>query len=155
MLISNIFMTMISISFTIMPHLISLSHKHFGIYLAANNKWNNHIDSIIDSASKQVSYLRKLKYQLSKITLDQLYCTYIRPLLEYGSEVWDGFNTTDANRLEQVQLNAACIVTGLPIFTSVCSLYYETGWETFADRRKRRKLSLMYKVVKRLIEKSR
>ena len=30
---------------------------------------------------------------------------------------------------------------------SLRSLYYETGWETLADRRKRRKLTLMYKIV--------
>ena len=122
-------------------------HKHLGIYLTSNNKWTKHIDSIIESASKQVSYLRKLKYKLSKSTLDRLYCTYIRPLLEYGSEVWDGCTMTDANRLEQIQLNAARIVTGLPVFASLRSLYYETGWETLANRRKRRKLALMYKIV--------
>ena len=27
------------------------------------------------------------------------------------------------------------------------SLYYEIGWETLADRRKRRKLTLIYKIV--------
>ena len=54
---------------------------------------------------------------------------------------------TDANRLELVQLNAARIVTGLPIFASKRALYYETGWETLAERRKIRKLCLMYKIV--------
>ena len=93
--------------------------------------------------------LRKLKYQLSKSTLDNLYCTYIRPLLEYGSEVWDDCSINDANRLEQVQLNEARIVTGLPVFASLHSLYYETGWEILADRRKRRKLILIYIIVNR------
>ena len=36
-------------------------HKHLSIHIASNNKWTKHIDSIIDSASKQISYLRKLK----------------------------------------------------------------------------------------------
>ena len=48
------------------------------------------------------------------------------PLLEYASEVWDGSTQADANRLEQVQLNAARIVTGLPVFASLDSLYHET-----------------------------
>ena len=54
---------------------------------------------------------------------------------------------TDSNRLEQVHLNAARIVTGLPIFASLQSLYQETGWETLAERRKNRKLILMYKII--------
>ena len=66
------------------------THKHLGIRLSTNNKWTKYMDSIIDPASKQVLYLRKLKYQLSKHTLDRLYCIYLRPLLEYGSEIWDG-----------------------------------------------------------------
>ena len=46
-----------------------------------------------------------------------------------------------------VQLNAARIVTGLPIFASLRSLYFETGSENLADRRQIRKLTLMYKIV--------
>ena len=106
------------------------------------------IDSIINSASKQISYLGKLKFQLPKHTLHKLYCTYIRPLLEYASEVWVGCNLSDTNRLEQVQLNAARIVTGLPVFSSLRSLYLETGWKTLSERRKTKNLILMYKIIK-------
>ena len=118
------------------------THKHLGVHLSSNNKWSKHIDSIIESASKQRSYLRKLKYQFLKQTLKTLYCTYIRPLLEYANEVLDGSTQADANRLEQVQLNAARIVTGLPVFASVDSLYYETGWETLSQRGTNKKLKL-------------
>ena len=80
----------------------------------------------------------KTKVSITKHTLNKLYCTYIRPLLEYASEVWDVCNLSDTNRLEQVQLNAARIVTGLPVFSSLRSLYLETGWETLAERRKQK-----------------
>ena len=122
-------------------------HKHLGVYLSPNNKWPKHIDSIIESVSKQISFLRKIKYQFSKQSLNILYCTYIRSLLEYASEVWDGCSETDSNRLEQVQLNAARIVTGLPIFASLNSVYHETGWEALSQRRINKKLSLMYKII--------
>ena len=103
---------------------------------------------MINLASKQISFLRKLKFQLPKHILNKLYCTYIHPLLEHASEVWDDCNLSDTNRLEQVQLNAACIVTGLPVFSSLISLYLEICWETLAERRKTRKLILMYKIIK-------
>ena len=123
------------------------THKHQGVHLSSNNKWSKHIDSIIESASKQISYLRKIKYQLSKQTLNTLNCTYILPLLEYASEVWESSTQADANRLEQVQLNAARIVIGLPVFASLDSLYYETGWETLSQRRTNKKLTIMFKIV--------
>ena len=124
------------------------NHKRLGVNISSNNKWSNHTDSIINSATKQITYLRKLKFQLPKHTLSKLYCTYIRPLLEYASEVWDGCNLSDTNRLEQVQLNATRIVIGLPVFSSLRSLYLETGWETLAERRKTKKLILMHKIIK-------
>ena len=122
-------------------------HKHLGVYISSDIKWNKHIESIIASASTQITYLRKLKYILPRETLNKLYCTYIRPLVEYASEVWDGCTISDSNRLEQVHLTAARIVTGLPTFSSLCSLYSETGWETLAERRRNKKLTLLHKII--------
>jgi hypothetical protein len=48
--------------------------------------------------------------------------------------------------LEQLQLEAARIITGLPIFTKTEILYRETGWELLSVRRKRRKLQLFYNI---------
>ena len=77
------------------------THKHLGVVLSSTNKWTSHIDSIINSASKQVSILRKIKYKFSRsiCTLNKVYFAYIRPLLKYASEVWDGCNQNDSNRL--------------------------------------------------------
>ena len=145
MLISNIFNDYnLEIKFDSNVLKIVDAHKHLGVILSSNNKWTKHIDVIIDSVSKQIGYLRKLKYILSKDTLN---LTYIRPLLEYASEVWDGCSITDSNRIEKVQLHAARIITGLPIFASLNSLYFETGWKKLDERRKSKKLALMYKIV--------
>ena len=48
--------------------------------------------------------------------------------------------------MEQLQLEAARIITGLPKFASKESLYFETGWETLSCRRRRRKLTLFHKI---------
>jgi hypothetical protein len=45
-----------------------------------------------------------------------------------------------SDKLEKLQLDAARIVTGLPIFTKSEYLYAETGWETLSEQRYRRKL---------------
>ena len=117
MLISNVFKDEnfeLIINGTILK--IVETNNHLGVHLSSNNKWSKHVDSIIESALKQISYLRKIKYLFKKTTLNTLYCTYIRPLLKFASEVWDGSTQTDAKRLEQIQLNGARIVTGLPVF---------------------------------------
>jgi hypothetical protein len=51
-----------------------------------------------------------------------------------------------SNKLEKLQLEAARIVIGLPIFTKTDSLYFETDWEPLHSRHHRRKLQLSYKI---------
>ena len=67
--------------------------------------------------------------------------------MEYASEVWDNCGQINSDRLEKVQLEAARIVTGLPSFASINSIYIETGWEKLKTRREARKLVLFYKIV--------
>ena len=123
------------------------THKHLGVVLSSNNKWISHIDSITNSASKQVLFfLDKISINFPDLLLIS-YRAYIRPIREYASKVWDGCNQIDSNRLEKLQPNAARIVKGLPIFASANSLYTETGWETLAERRKNKKLTLIYKII--------
>ena len=62
-------------------------------------------------------------------------------LVEYGCEAWNGCSVNATNRLEQIQLNSARIITGLPVFAYLRSLYYKTGWKTLADRGKLKKVN--------------
>jgi hypothetical protein len=45
-----------------------------------------------------------------------------------------------------LQLEAARIVTGLPIFASSILIYKELGCESLTERRKRRKLQMFYNI---------
>ena len=75
-----------------------------------------------------------------------MYITFIRPLLEYASDVWDRCKQSDIEQLEKVQLHTARIVTGLPIFSFRESLYYETRWEPLhvSSKRHSKKLTIMF-----------
>ena len=66
--------------------------------------------------------------------------------MEYACELWDGCSQNDSDNLEKLQLEAGRIVTGLPLFASRESIYYETGWELLSDRRKTRRLSMFYNI---------
>jgi hypothetical protein len=122
------------------------THKHLGITFSSDGKWSKHIDNIIKSTSKMITSMYKLKYLVNRCTLNTIYTMYIRPHFEYACEVWDGCTDEDSNKLERLQLQAARIVTGLPTYTSKIHLYFETGWETLKERRKKRKMSQFYKL---------
>ena len=125
---------------------ITNHHKHLGVTLRDDAKWSTHIDNIIMSASKPINVLRKLKYKLSRSNLEKLYLVYIRPIFEYACEVWDNCGVENAHRLELMQLEAARIITGLPIFTNTRKIYQELGWESLQERRNKRKLQLFYNI---------
>jgi hypothetical protein len=59
--------------------------------------------------------------------LEKIYLVFIRPILEYASEVSDNCGQANCNRLEKIQIEAARIVTGLSIYASFDSIYKETG----------------------------
>ena len=117
------------------------------VYFFSNDlSWSQYINNIVNSAYKKLGLLKKLKFTLDRTNLSKMYITFIRPVLEYASVVWDGCNMFDMERLEKVQLSAARIVTGLPILASTDSLYTETGWESLVSRRNKAKLITMFKI---------
>jgi hypothetical protein len=60
------------------------------VTFVSDGNWTVHIENIARSALKQVNVLRKLKFIWSKQALSNIYLTFIRPVLEYACEVWDG-----------------------------------------------------------------
>ena len=98
---------------------------------------------------KTVEVDQKVKGKLCKLNrkkLEKLYLIYIRPIFEYAFEVWDNSGVSNSCKLERLPLEAARIITGLPIFTNTEYLYRETGWERLDERRTRRKLQLLYNI---------
>ena len=57
--------------------------------------------------------------------------------------MWGNCLQTDNDRLENLQLEAERIVTGLTVYSSRDPLYQETGWEKLSSRRERKKLCLI------------
>ncbi|PJE78200.1 hypothetical protein CI610_02867 [invertebrate metagenome] len=126
------------------------THRHLGVLISSSAKWGDHVNSIYKSAMKKINMLRKLKFILKRDALLRIYKTFILPILEYACELWDGCSISDSIKLELVQREAARIITGLPSYVNVSALYSETSLETLSERRKRRKLSLFYKMDRNL-----
>jgi hypothetical protein len=81
-------------------------------------------------AYKRVNILRSLKFKLDRKSLHTLYISYIRPPLEYGDIIWDNCTLQEEHDLENIQLEAARIITGATKLTSHEQLYLELGWDT-------------------------
>ena len=71
----------------------------------------------------------------------------MRPILEYGSLIWDNIDNIDILGIENVQLAAGRIVSGAIRGTSHEAIYNELGWETLAKRRERQQLLLFHRMM--------
>ena len=63
-------------------------HKNLGIFFSNDCTWHKHIDYIKEKAWKRVNIMRRLKFQLDRKTLEKIYTSFIRPVLECGNEIW-------------------------------------------------------------------
>ena len=95
--------------------------------------------------------MRKLKFSFSRTALNQIFLSYILPILEYSCIVWDGCTIQNTNSLQRIQNEAARLVTGLTRSVSLENLYRECGWVSLEERRKQQKLILMYKSVNGIV----
>ena len=122
------------------------SHKHLGLIFSNDCNWHEHIDYVKTKAWFRINIMRKLKFQLDRKSLETIYISFVRPLLEYADVVWDNCTQYESNELEKIQNEAARIVTGATKLVSLHSLYTETGWESLTSRREKHKLTLYFKM---------
>lgn len=75
------------------------SHKHLGIILSNNCTWHDHLEYIKSKAWNRINVMRKLKFKLDRRSLQTIYFSFIRPLLEYADVVWDNCTQYEVNEL--------------------------------------------------------
>ena len=87
-------------------------HKHLCLEISNDGSWQKHIDLIAKKVFTRVNILRKFNFFLDRKTLEKIYLTFIRPILEYADVVWDIKTLFLVNKSENVQIEADRIVTG-------------------------------------------
>ena len=95
--------------------------------------------------------MRRLKICLDRKSLQVIYFTFIRPIIEYGDVVWDNIPQYLKNDLDKIQNESARIVTGCNKLVSLDKLKNECGWESLGDRRRKHELMLFFKMTKCLV----
>ena len=122
-------------------------HKHLGLFLSNDCSWHAHIDYITSKAWPKLYIMRKLMYQLDRKSLETIYISFVRPLLEYGDVIWDNCTQYEKDELNKIQNEAARICTGTSKLVSLTNLSNEINWECLETRRKHHKLIMFYKMI--------
>ncbi|CAB4037319.1 Hypothetical predicted protein, partial [Paramuricea clavata] len=81
------------------------------------------------------------------------YKSIVRPKLEYASTAWDPYTNKDKVALERVQRKAArfCSKNYNPM-SSVTDMTEDLNWESLEVRRKKARLTLLYKLSRNLVD---
>ena len=123
------------------------THKHLGLMFSQDCSWHAHIEEIVKKAWRRINILRAFKFKLDRDSLERMYISFIRPLLEYGGPIWSNCTKEDKTHIESIQTEGMRILTGATKLCSIAKLYEDTGWETFQSRRNKQKLQMFYKMV--------
>ena len=122
------------------------SHKHLGLTFTNDLSWHEHLNNIKTKAWHRINVMRKLKFQLSRKSLQIIYFSFIRPLLEYADVVWDNCTQYEANELEKIQHEAARIVSGATKLVSIDKLLKEKKGYSLLPKEKHKQI-LFYKMT--------
>ena len=106
--------------------------------------------NITDKAWTRINVMRKLKFKLDRNSLETIYLTFIRPLLENGDVLWNNCTQYEKNELDKIQNEAARIATGATKLISLHALSNEVKWESLEERRRKHKLTFFYKMKSNL-----
>ena len=82
------------------------SEQDIGVIINCNLKPSEHINRMVAKANGMLWQLSRAFPYKPKNRWIKLYKTYIRPLLEYSSPVWNPWCQADKDKIENVQIRA-------------------------------------------------
>lgn len=80
--------------------------KYLGVTFSQDLKWDKHITDTCAKAFKQLGFLRRRLSKAPQAVKLTAYKTLVRPILEYGSIVWDPHQKYLRDKLERLQNRA-------------------------------------------------
>ena len=88
------------------------SIKYLGVTITSDLRWNTHVSNVCTKANRTLGFLRRNLYSCPQEVKEAAYKGLVRPVLDYGSSVWDPPGVVLQEELESVQKRAARFVTG-------------------------------------------
>ena len=88
------------------------TYKDLGLFTASNLSLNQHLDKITAQANRVLGLVKRTCRDLKDIDImNTLYCSLVRPLLEYSCETWNTHTKRNIDKFEAVQRRATRWIT--------------------------------------------
>ena len=124
------------------------SIKYLGVTITHDLRWNTHISNMCTKASRTLGFLRRSLYQCQDVK-ESAYRGLVRPILEYGSCVWDPRGVVLQQEIEKVRNRAARFVTSNYCYEtgSMTGILEKLKWESLKKRKRQQTDWLFYTKV--------
>ena len=112
------------------------SISDLGVMYNNSLKFSIHVDRIVSKASLRAKLILHCFRSRDPILLSKAFCTFVRPVLEYSSPIWNPVYKYDIIKLEAVQRRFLKRLDGLHSLSYMCrmGLYSRPHWGNFHDR---------------------
>ena len=125
--------------------------KDLGVYISEDMKFQKQLQTCVAKANKLLAMIRTAFTYLTKDIFLQLYKVYVRPILEYGQEIWSPYLHKDIDVLEKVQQRATKLIPELQDLPYDDRLH-QLRLYSLKARRERGDMITMYKIHHGLID---
>ena len=127
--------------------------KYLGVTIHQKLSWNTHIGQVCRKANSTRAFLQRNISKCPTKTKALCYTTLVRPIMEYGSIIWDPHTANNIGKLEMVQRRSARFVMGdYRTTSSVTAMMTELHWQTLQERRAQAKAIMMFRIVNSLVD---
>ena len=122
--------------------------KYLGVTINSKLKWKPHIDIMCKKANSTRGFIQRNLHGCPRRAKEQAYVTYVRPILEYTSSVWDPYYQDQIHKIEMVQRRAArFVMNDFHPRHSVTQMLHSLQWQPLHERRAHLKVIMVYKII--------
>ena len=126
-------------------------HKQLGIIFNDRMTWEHHINENCKKAMNRLTALKRIGSKIPRKSKFTIYIAFIRPILEFGSQLYDNCTAELSDKVERVQRECLLYITGAYKKTSHRELLKEVGLPALQKRRLMQKIQFVYKAKKNLL----
>ena len=80
------------------------SIKYPGVTITSDLRWNTHVSNVCTKANRTLGFLRRNLYSCPQEVKEAAYKGLVRPVLDYGSSVWDSPGVVLQEELQSVHI---------------------------------------------------
>ena len=77
------------------------SIKYLGVTITSDLRWNTHVSNVCTKANRTLGSLRRNVYSCPQEVKEAAYKGLVRPVLDYGSSVWDPPRCSSPGRIRK------------------------------------------------------